>query len=60
MEIDAVRIESIITPYRENGESIKMMDAIEKLLFTSDEAKRWIYHPLMQTDLSPGLDTTVS
>lgn len=26
-----------------------MMDAIEKLLFTSDEAKRWIYHPLMQT-----------
>ncbi|MCS5880034.1 hypothetical protein LNP17_01100 [Klebsiella variicola subsp. variicola] len=46
MEIDAVRIESIIAPYRENGEGIKMMDAIEKLLFTSDEAKRWIYHPL--------------
>lgn len=49
VEIDAVRIESIIAPYRENGEGIKMMDAIEKLLFTSDEAKRWIYHPLMQT-----------
>jgi hypothetical protein len=25
-----------------------MMDAIESF-FTSDEAKRWIYHPLMQT-----------
>lgn len=48
MEIDAVRIESIIAPYRENGEGIKMMDAIEKLLFVSEEAKKWIYHPMMK------------
>ncbi|MGK6786361.1 hypothetical protein ACKU2X_025695 [Klebsiella pneumoniae] len=32
--------ESIIAPYRENGEGIKMMDAIEKLLFVSEEAKK--------------------
>ncbi|MEF2991129.1 hypothetical protein V4B56_28245 [Klebsiella pneumoniae] len=48
VEIDAVRIESIIAPYRENGEGIKMMDAIEKLLFVSEEAKKWIYHPMMK------------
>lgn len=25
-----------------------MMDAIEKLLFVSEEAKKWIYHPMMK------------
>ncbi|ASG36893.1 hypothetical protein FML45_22400 [Klebsiella variicola] len=48
VEIDAVRIESIVAPYREKGEGIKLMDAVEKLLFVSEEAKKWIYHPMMK------------